>query len=191
MPYGAHEAMETHEILNETRSQIEHFSFYARQCQDQSLKQMIERHIQSAVAAYNEMVNYTHTYKAATPHQPDMRLAQPQQIAYGLRQPAPVSPQTGVTSFNDQQIAGAVLSAHKNSARNHMQAALECADPNLRQMMVNGAVTCAQHAYETFLFMNQKGWYQVPTLLDKTAQTLLHTYQPIGQQAGPVQPAYQ
>lgn len=189
MPYGAHEAMETHEILNEKRLMIEHFSFYARECQDPNLRQMIERHLQAAIAGYNEMVGYTHTYKAVTPHQPDMRLVHPQQIAYGLRQPSPVAPQTGVTSFNDQQIAGAILSAHKNSARNHMQAALECADPNLRQMMVNGAVTCAQHAFEVFLYMNQKGWYQVPTLLDKTAQTLLHHYQPVGHQ--PAQPAYQ
>jgi spore coat protein CotF len=44
------------------------------------------------------------------------------------------------------------------------------------------ANTCANEAYEVFLFMNQQGQYQVPTIQNHTAKTLLHSFQPAEQQ---------
>lgn len=178
MPYGAHETMEVHEILNEKLNAINHFSFYAQQAQNPQLRQMIEHHLQTAKQSYDQLVRYTHDYSAAGGMQQPygMPNVQPQQVQYGLHQPAPMMPMQG--QFNDQQIAMALLSCHKNGARNQMTSALECADPNIRQMLVHGAVTCANQAYEVFLFMNQQGTYQVPTMNDHTAKTFLHTYQP-------------
>jgi spore coat protein CotF len=178
MPFGAHETMEVHEILNEKLNLINHFSFYLQQTQNAELRQMIERHLQTAIQSYDQLVAYTHDYSAASggPQPYGMPQAQPQQIQYGLRQPAPVMPMQG--QFDDRQIAMAVLSCHKNSARNHMIGALECADANVRQMLLNGAFSCANQAYETFLFMNRTGMYQVPTMQDHTAKTFLHSYQP-------------
>jgi spore coat protein CotF len=194
--------MEVHEVLNEKLNMIHHFSFYARQCQDSQLKEMIDRQLQTAIQSYDHLVGYTHDYSAAPSQgmngtgmrggagmQGTQRYAggvgqgqgmpsvQPNQIAYGLRQPAPVAPQLQ-GEFNDKQIACSVLSCHKNSAKNQMAASLECADPNVRQMLVEGAIVCSNQAYETFLWMNRQGQYQVPTLQDQTAKTFLHTYQP-------------
>jgi hypothetical protein len=59
-----------------------------------------------------------------------------------------------------------------------MQAAVECADPELRRMLVKGATNCSEQAYELFQLMNQKGWYQVPTLQPNTTQTMTSMYQP-------------
>lgn len=180
MPFGAHETMEVHEILNEKLNMIQHFALYAAQCQDPQLRQMIDRHRQTAIQSYDQLVNYTHSYQAAYggPRPYGMPNVQPQQIQYGLRNPADHVPQQQ-DRLNDQQIVMAVLLCHKNSARNQMMAALECADPNVRQMLLNGALTCANQAYEVFLYMNQQGQYQVPTLNDHTAKTFLHTYKPV------------
>jgi spore coat protein CotF len=52
-------------------------------------------------------------------------------------------------------------------------------------MLVNGAVTCSNQAYEVFLFMNERGIYQVPRMNDQTAKTFLHTYQPASQAQQP------
>lgn len=106
----------------------------------------------------------------------------PQQIAYGLDNPQPQMPQAQ-SRLSDQQIASAMLSWHKNSAQNHMKASLECADSNVRQMLINGSVTCANQAFEVFVWMNGHGLYQVPTMQDHTAKTYLHSYQPVQQQA--------
>ncbi|UOF91327.1 spore coat protein [Fodinisporobacter ferrooxydans] len=180
MPFGAHESMETHEMLEAKICMIDHFSFYASQCQDETLRNLIQNHLQRVMQSYNQLLTYTHSYQVAKPMMNQQASnVSPNQIQYGLRSPQQVAPQTNVQYFNDRQIAGAILSAHKNSSKNHMAAALECADPNVRQMMMNGAVECCNMAYETFLYMNQKGYYQVPTLDSHTAKTMLHHYQPM------------
>jgi spore coat protein CotF len=133
---------------------------------------------------YDQLVAYTHDYSAANQRGSSwmgslhMEGMSPQQIQYGLRQPAPMAPQMQ-SRMSDQQILSAVLCCHKNSARNGMQASLECADPNVRQMLLNGAIAANQHAYDTFLLMNQQGQYQVPTMQEHTAKTFLHTFQPM------------
>lgn len=181
MPFGAHETMEVHEVLNEKRSIIEHFSLYEQQTQDPTLRDILHRHIQSASQGYNQLVNYTHDYQTAQAKSIPMHTAHGYEIQYGLRNPAPVSPQVGGQMMSDQSIAGSMLITHKNSARNQMTAALEAADPNVRQMLINGSVICAQEAYEVFNFMNHRGWYQVPTMDPHTAKTFLHHYQSIPQ----------
>lgn len=187
MPYGAHETMEVHEILNEKMNLIQHFSLYAQMVQNPQIRHMLDRHIQTAVQSYNQLVAYTHDYSAANQLQNQMQTqmqnpstisqTQPQQIQYGLRQPQQVAP--GFQGMlNDQQILFSMLSCHKNSAKLHMQSSLECADPNVRQMLMQGANVCAEQAYEVFLQLNQQGLYQVPTMNDHTAKTFLHSYQP-------------
>ncbi|MFF2157969.1 spore coat protein [Paenibacillus chitinolyticus] len=180
MPFGAHETLEVHEVLTEKINMIQHFSFYARQARHPQVKAIAEHHLQAGVQHYNELVAYTHDYSAARGQAP---YGQPpfvsvQDILYGLRRPAPVSPETD-GSFNDEQILSAMLCCHKNSAKNQMTAALECADPNVRRMLLTAADAAADHAYEVFLFMNSQGQYQVPTLHDHTAKTYLHTFQPV------------
>jgi spore coat protein CotF len=187
MPFGAHETMEVHEILNEKINMINHFSLYASQAQDRNLRQMIERHLQTAVQSYDQLVSYTHDYSAAPSASRSMGgfQVQPQHIQYGLHNPAQQMPQMqGQARLNDQQIVSAVLSCHKNSAKNHMHASLECADPNVRQMLLSGAISCSNQAYEVFLFMNQQGSYQVPTMNDHTAKTFLHSFQPVNASYG-------
>ena len=182
MPFGAHETMEVHEILNEKINLINHFSLYAQQCQDQQLRQMLEHHLQTATQAYDQLVAYTHDYNVQGNQNQSygMPNIQPNQIQYGLHNPQQQMPQTqGI--FNDQQILSAMLACHKNSAKNHMWGSLECADPNVRQMLISGAITCANQAYEVFTYMNQQGAYQVPTMQDHTAKTYLHSYQPMNQ----------
>jgi spore coat protein CotF len=179
MPFGAHETMEVHEVLNEKINLINHLAMYTQQTQNDQLRQMMERHMQTAIQSYDQLVSYTHDYNAAQQRKQaqGMMNVQPQQIQYGLHKPGQQMPQMQ-GQLNDQQIAFALLSCHKNSAKNAMNSALECADPNIREMMIASATTCANEAYGVFLFMNQQGQYQIPTLQSNTAKTFLHAYQP-------------
>ncbi|MFD0698619.1 spore coat protein [Paenibacillus sp. GCM10027628] len=184
MPFGAHETVEVHEILNEKLSAITHYSLYAEQAQSPQVRDLIQRQLQTTVQQYDQLVAYTHDYSAAnrsasfSAGASSMGGISPEQVAYGLRQPSPMAPQFQ-GRLNDQQILSALLCSNKNCAKNGMQASLECADPNVRQMLLNGAISANQHAYDTFLLMNQLGQYQVPTIQDHTAKTFLHAFQPM------------
>jgi spore coat protein CotF len=184
MPFGAHETMEVHEILNEKINLINHFTLYAEQAQSPQVRSLVDHHLQSAIGHYDQLVAYTHDYSAAGNRGGEMtpfyRIANTsyQDIQYGLHQPPQAGPQR-LGGFNDQQILAAVLCCHKNMAKNAFSASLESTDPNVRQMLINGALAANNHAYEAFLLMNQQGLYQVPTLNDHTAKTFLHTYQPV------------
>ncbi len=184
MKFGAHEVMEAWEILNEKTNLINHLALYEREAQDEQLRSMIRRHLDAAIQGYDLMVAYTHDYSArqgmqAPFPQPDMNI---EGLKYGLRNPSPVAPQpTG--HFNDAMIGAALLNCHKASAASHIQRGLEVTDPNLRQMFLNGAIACYNMAYDTFLYMNQRGTYQVPSMDNHTAKTFLHAFQPIQHQS--------
>jgi spore coat protein CotF len=71
---------------------------------------------------------------------------------------------------------------HKCGAVCKMNAALECADPQLRRIIMQGANSCAEQAYELFTFMNQRGMYQVPTMQQQTQDNFMNIYQHSGTQ---------
>jgi spore coat protein CotF len=179
MPFGAHETMEVHEVLAEKLNMISHFNLYAMQTKNPQLKNMIMRHQQEEIKSYDAIVTYTHDYTQFNPIPPNTSVSniQPNQIQYGLDNPTMLAPETNAT-LNDYEVATAMLLCHKNAAANGVKAALEVADPNVRQMLTNSAMNCVNQAYEVFLFMNQQGLYQVPTVKDHTAKTYLHSYQP-------------
>jgi spore coat protein CotF len=183
MPFGAHETMEVHEALNDKINVINHLALYNQQTENEQLRQMMERHMQSAIQSYDQLVSYTHDYNSGLERRQAQGMVnvEPRAILYGLRQPQQQAPQTQ-GRLSDQQIAFALLLCHKNSAKNSMISALECADPNIREMLLMSANTCANEAYEVFLFMNQQGQYQVPTMQNHAAKTFLHSFQPVEQQ---------
>lgn len=182
MPFGAHETMEIHEILTEKLNMISHFNLYASQTKSPELREMITRHLQEEIKSYDGIVAYTHDYTQFKPIPPNTSVnhVQPDQIQYGLNNPSMLAPETNAV-FNDYEVASAMLICHKNGATNGVKASLEMADPNLRQMLMNGAVNCINQAYEVFLFMNQQGMYQIPQIKDHTAKTFLHSFQPAGE----------
>lgn len=174
---GAHEVMEIHEVLSNTINCINTFQLYRPHVQDQQLATILDNQLRFAVQEYDNMVAVLNHRGAgqAVPYRPVNRSLTPM---YGLRNPAPASPNASANAIDDRDVASAVLGCHKASATLRMHAALECADPELRRMLMQGANNCAEQAYEVFQWMNQKGYYQVPTLQVNTTQTMTTMYQP-------------
>jgi spore coat protein CotF len=173
---GAHETMEMHEVLSETINCINTFQLFQNHVTDAGLKQILNRQLDFLANEYNNMVNTLHTQgrSQAVPYRAQ-KTAAPK---YGLRQPAPAAPNVSVTQFDDRDVASCMLSSAKCSAAMRMHAALECSDPQLRSMLLQAAQNSAEMAYEIWSFMNQKGYYQVPTMMENTTQTMLNVYQP-------------
>lgn len=184
--YGAHEIMEMHEVLTDTIDGINQFQLYRPHCQDPELQKILDNQVHFMTNEYNALVQAMHhrgIQSAQTYANHNNTVPQ-----YGMDQPKAQQPNTSLQQMNDRDVASGMLGCAKSSALLRMQASLECADPEIRQLMIQGANNCAEQAYETWGYMNRNGYYQVPTLKQATTQTVTNTYQP-GQQQMPSAPA--
>jgi len=172
---GAHEVMQAHEVLTDIIDGINQFELYRPHVKDQQLMQILDNQVNHMYGSYQNLVNYLHNQGmgSAVPY----RIPRTQNVKYGLRQPSPVEPNASINYMDDRDVASGMMGCAKASALVCTAAALECADPNLRNMITNCCVSSINQAYELFQYMNQRGMYQVPTLPDKTTQTMLNTYQ--------------
>jgi spore coat protein CotF len=174
--FGAHEVLEVHEVLTDAINGINQFQLYRPHVSDQQLQQILDRQVNFMVQEYNGMVNMLNqrgAQEAIPYHAPNVSSPK-----YGLNNPSPESPNGDKHQMNDRDVASGMLCCAKSSANLKMKASLECADPEIRRAMTQGAINCSEMAYETWGYMNQKGYYQVPTLKETTTNTVLNTYQP-------------
>lgn len=172
--YGAHEVMQLHEVLTDTIDGINQFQLYRPHTHDSQLRSILDNQIQFMTREYNNMVQSLNQrgMSEAVPYRA-IRNVNP---TYGLHHPGQQAPNMSTNQMDDRDVASGMLGCHKASATLRMTAALECADPELRNMIQQGANNCAQQAYEVWQYMNQKGYYQVPTMKDMTTSTMMNTF---------------
>ncbi|CAM4343534.1 spore coat protein [Paenibacillus alkaliterrae] len=175
---GAHETMEVHEILTATIDGINLFQLYRPFAKDQQLIQMLDKQLHFTINEYNQTVQSLNQQgmSEAVPYRSIRNVAP----IYGLDNPVPQSPNVSMNQMDDRDVASGMLGFHKTSATMKIIASLECANPQLRRMMQQGAVNCSEQAYEVWQYMNQAGYYQVPTMKEMTTNTVLNSYQPAG-----------
>ncbi len=173
---GAHEVIKIHEVLSESINAINTAQLFSEHCKDQSLKDIINRQLEFMTNEYNNMVSSIQQqgFQEAVPYRTTSNFSP----TYGLRSPEKEMPNPSAKQIDDRAVASAVMSAHKCSASKRLAGALECANPELRRMLVQGAINCTDQAYELWQFMNSKGYYQVPTMQQNTTNTMLNIYQP-------------
>jgi len=183
MKVGTHEVMDLHEKLSEDVTMIDHFALYIDQCNDGELKNILQRQQRHMIEGYNAKVNalqgrgvnVTRTPRTFATFAGNVRRGDIN-VNYGMQQTRPISPRPDASNLNDQIIASGALSFLKCGAVGSVQAALECADSNLRNLMMNSARDCAEMAYEIFQYMNRRGWYQVPTMPESTLNQMQQSY---------------
>ncbi|MEW6726541.1 MAG: spore coat protein [Bacillota bacterium] len=179
MQLGMHEAMELHEVLSGKVNMIDHHALYISEAQDPQLRSLLERHQQWMLQDYQKTLNYLqgrgvnvspyHIRNVGTP-------------TYGAQGGQTVQPHPNTRRLSDQAICTGALMLHKCGASTATVAALEAADPELRLMLTNDILSCVNMAYEIFQYMNQRGYYQVPTVDRRTMQNIANTYSGVGGQ---------
>ncbi|UGB29017.1 spore coat protein [Metabacillus sp. B2-18] len=175
---GAHELMECHEILSCMVNAINQFQLLQPHCQDQYLQNILQNQLSFMTNEYNAVVNALQQ-KANVGSLPSVKSNIGATPTYGMnRNSVPESPNASINQLNDKDISSAMLGTHKASAVSKMHAALEFTDSKLREIMIQGSKNCADQAYETWNYMNQRGYYQVPTFDQTTTKALLNSYQP-------------
>ncbi|WP_400163601.1 spore coat protein [Brevibacillus sp. TJ4] len=179
--YAAHEFLETQEALRTKHAEIELHGLLAEMAQDPHLKNMILKHQRMVLTAYQQGINLLAgkgvqvTATMAHPMQMQMQRTEPTTV--GLRQPQMPQPNPHPTRLSDMTISTIMLNWHKSGSAVSMLWANECVDPQIRQYHVNGANMCQEMAYETWQYMNMKGYYQAPQLADHTMQTMIGAFQ--------------
>ena len=188
MNYAAHELLEMSEALRTKSAEIEMHGAFAAQCQDQQLKTILMKHQQMMIQSYQQGVSLlqgkgghiTHQSPNFMQQSPSMGMQQPtmQGQSSGMHQQS-MAPQASAQSLSDQTMATLMLNTHKTGSMMGMQWANECMDPQLRMFHVNCANLCQEMAYETWSWMNQKGYYN-PQMFSTTQTTQMTTmFQPM------------
>jgi spore coat protein CotF len=188
-PYGAHEVMELHEVLNTSIDALNTLQLYQPYARDPELSQMLHHQLAFMQTEYNHMV---HVVKGigvagAVPYRPQVQVNQ--QAGYPANQP--VQPNLSPAQMDDRDVASAMLGLHKAGANLKFSASLESAHPQIRQMLQQGAISCANQAYEVWGYLQRKGHYPLVALQEATNAQLLRGYQPVTTEQGHVTHAAQ
>lgn len=177
--YGMREALEMYEMIRDSVCMIEHFTDYINHCQDSALGQILENQQRHLVEDYNNKINVMQRAGLDITNLPRIQQAsfmrQGQASAAGMHSGSNIrfgmqenrdqaGFQTLPGTMDDRTIAQGALIFHKAGAARANNAALECADPQLRNLALNSAHTCNDMAYEIFRYMSQRGLYQMPQL---------------------------
>jgi spore coat protein CotF len=185
MQFGTREAMEMFEVIKDSVCMIDHFTDYISHCQDPALRQILENQQRHLVEEYNHKVSVMQGHGLDVTNLPRIQSAVGQQgtaatvhghtnLQFGMQagQGQTTTAQTGMgqatmgqavtRTLNDRTIAQGALLLHKCGALRTTNAALESAEPHLRNLLANSARTCTDMAYEVFRYMVQRGFYQLP-----------------------------
>lgn len=186
MKFGTHEAMEMHEVLSESACMIDHYAMYLNQCQDTELRRVLERQQRHMIDAYNTKVNVMQgqgidvsRVPRATMGASTTGMTMETRPEYGIQQSSPMVPRPDAKTLSDRTIATGALVFHKCSAVRSTSAALECANPHLRNLLASSARSCMEMSYELFQYMNHKGWYPVPMMPEHVINQMQQSYQPM------------
>jgi len=188
--FGAHELIGMQEALRQKSANVEMLSFLSQQVQDGTLRGMLEHHARVIFDHYSQGVRILQGHSTNQTVQQTYQQIVNSQPKLGLRNPSMPVPNTQAGTPSEQTIATTALGLHKYGTIAWTNFALECTNPQLRTYLMNGAAMCDRMAYEVWNFMNQKEYYQVPTLQANTTQSIVQSYQvPSGAAAGQGRPA--
>ncbi|MFD3450241.1 spore coat protein [Microbacteriaceae bacterium 4G12] len=134
--------------INDVRTQsyfmIRRVGSYVKQVQDQDLKSILERHLPCFLEWYNEVVSFQEGEEI-------------QQVVCNRPPSALASMTEEEMAEEDIAIASYYLTNVKRLAIVYAQAAVEVANPQLRQFLENNFLAANRYAYEVWQYMVKCG----------------------------------
>jgi spore coat protein CotF len=188
-PYGAHEVIELHEVLNGAVDAINTAHLYAPFVRDPELAQIVRHQVQFMQEEYNGLVYAVQGLGGGElfPYRPARAFSTSEAL---MSQAAPMSgSQPYAAQIDDRDVASVMLGIHKTGAKLKMAAALETGHSQIRDLFLQGAVNCAHQAYEMWGYMQRKGYYAWTAMPKAANAQLLRGYQPVNAQAEQVERA--
>lgn len=178
---GAHETLELHEVLQGMLNGINLFKLYKPFIRDNNLERLMIHQLGFLTNEYNILVsNLGSITEGVRSYGFNTRFIP----KYGLHLHNTQQPAADYKLLDDKDISNGMLGLHKTNAKLKINAALECADPELKEILVDSSNNSVYQAFDVWSFMNKKGFYQVPTLPTEVSHQLIHQYEPLTSSLG-------
>lgn len=176
MNHGGHELFDVHEVLSNTISGLNSCVLMRDKVQDTELLSILDRQYAFMLDEYNITQEAYRTGHDPSHPTGSYSMQIGNDFTYGIQVSDPKKPIQSAQEIDDSIIAGALLGMHKTGACGKTAAALESTNPVVRRVLQDSIQNCIEMAYEISLYMNKKGWYQVPQLTPQDSMAMLNAY---------------
>ncbi|SHN06343.1 spore coat protein [Gracilibacillus kekensis] len=180
--HGAHELLDSHELVGNLIGIIEQYQLYDQHIQDQELKDILERQSSFLLQMYNTVVETFQTGQDPQVPTQQYKMQESNEITYGMTAGQPKKPKLSVGEFSDECFSSFMLGHTKSASSALAMAAVEMNHPVLRRIIADSVPNMIEMSYELFLYQNKKGYYQVPKLNDQDMNVMLNAYTKAPQQ---------
>ncbi|MCT2536436.1 spore coat protein [Aquibacillus koreensis] len=180
--HGAHEILDSHELIGCLIGTLEHYEIYDQNIQDQELKGILQRQKAFMTQMYNTVVESFSTGQDPTVPTQQYKMQQSNEVTYGLKAGQPKKPKQSVSELTDECYSSFMLSQTKAATSTLAMAAAEMNNPVLRRVIADSVPNMIEMSYELFLYQNKNGYYQVPQLKDQDMNIMLQAYTKAPQQ---------
>ncbi|MBE4906857.1 spore coat protein [Bacillus luteolus] len=166
---GAHELLKIHEVMQKLKDGMNLYNLYLPHIKNEDFARLVEYQLHFTKSEckmfLDELCSPTAnvcTYGMYTIFEP----------TYGYKSITLGSD----NKFSEHEISSSLLAHCKSTAIVKMSAALECANPDLRQLMVQSSTNSVHQAYDIWRFMNAQGYYQVPVFPEETTEVIIQSF---------------
>ncbi|WJV19785.1 spore coat protein [Rossellomorea marisflavi] len=179
--HGGHELFDAHEVIAGIISMLDQYQMYEPHIQDPALKDILHRQSSFVTTLYNTIVESFST--GSKPQVPTQvyEMTQEHQTVYGIKAGAPKKPNASVQDLSDNGLSAYMLGQTKSLASLLAMTALEMTNPVLRRVVADSVPNFIEMSYETFLYQNKHGYYQVPQLQAQDMALMIQSYAPSNQ----------
>ncbi|GAE93013.1 hypothetical protein JCM21714_2043 [Gracilibacillus boraciitolerans JCM 21714] len=181
--HGAHEMLDSHELIGNIIGILEQYQLYNQHIQDQELKDILQRQSSFMMEMYNTIVESFQTGQDPQVPTKQYKMEQSNEVIYGMSAGQPKKPKQNINEFSDECFSSFML-GHTKSAGSALAMAggAEMNNPILRRIIADSVPNMIEMSYELFLYQNKKGYYQVPKLNDQDMNVMLNAYTKAPQQ---------
>lgn len=179
---GAHEMMDSHEVIGGLIGMLEQYQLYNQHIQDQELKDILQRQTSFLTQMYNTVIESFQTGQDPQVPTQQYKMQQNNDVTYGMSAGQPKKPKQSVSEFTDECYSSFMLGHTKTVASGLTTAAVEINNPVLRRVIADSIPNIIEMSYELFLYQNKHGYYQVPQLNPQETNAMLQAYAKAPQQ---------
>ncbi|MCA0971689.1 spore coat protein [Halobacillus litoralis] len=188
--HGGHELFDAHEVIAGMISLLDQYQMYDQHIQDPELKDILKRQSDFVTQTYNTIVHsFSSGQDPATPTQ-QYKMTQNNDAVYGVKPGQPKKPNQSVSDLSDKGLSAYMLGQTKSLASLLSMTSLEMTNPVLRRVIADSIPNFIEMSYETFLYQNKHGYYQVPQLNAQDMNAMLQSYTEAPAQTNPNNPMH-
>lgn len=181
MNHGGHEVFDAHEVIAGIISMLDQYQMYDQHIQDPELRQILQSQSTFTTQMYNTIVESFQTGQDPTIPTQKYEMKQNNNVVYGIKPGPPKKPNQSVQELSDKGISAYMLGQTKSLASLLAMTALEMTNPVLRRVVADSVPNFIEMSYETFLYQNKHGYYQVPQLNVQDMNQMLQSYSTVHQ----------